>query len=60
MRFSFDQRKAAAPVKVSWRIKAATMARLEEVAKKESVEVEQVAQQMLDHVLAELPRKQQE
>ena len=57
MPFRFDKRQAAAPVKVSWRIKAVTMALLEEVATRESVEVEQVAQQMLDHVLAERPRK---
>ena len=59
MQFRFDKRQAAAPVRVSWRIKAATMALLEEAAQKEGVDVEHIAQQMLDHVLAELPRKRQ-
>ena len=59
MAFRFDKRQAAAPVRVSWRIKAVTMALLEEMAKEEGVEVEQVAQQILDHVVGERPRRRQ-
>jgi hypothetical protein len=53
MPFKFDKRQAEAPVKVSWRIKAVTVAQLEVIAKSEGVGPADVAQQMLDHVLGE-------
>jgi hypothetical protein len=59
MPFRFDRRQAAAPVKVSWHIKAVTMAVLEEMAREEGVKVEQVAQQILDHVVGQRPRRRQ-
>jgi len=51
MTFKFDRGLAAAPIKVSWRIHARTVARLDEMAKKEGVGIEDVVQQILDHVL---------
>ena len=59
MAFKFDKQEAQAPVKVSWRLSAKTIARLEEVAKKEGVRPEQVAQQAIDHALAERPKKRE-
>jgi hypothetical protein len=49
--FRFDKTRALKPVKVSWRLSAATVAELERIAGSEQVKVEAVAQQALDHVL---------
>jgi len=53
MEFRFDKGKAQPPVRVSWRLNAQTLARLDEVAKEEGVRVEEVAQQALDHAMRE-------
>jgi predicted transcriptional regulator len=51
MAFRFDKTRALKPVKVSWRLSAATVAELERIAGVEQVKVEDVAQQALDQVL---------
>jgi hypothetical protein len=51
MAFRFDRNQAQKPLKVGWRLNPSTVARLDEIAGREGVRTEQVAQQMLDHVL---------
>jgi hypothetical protein len=51
MAFRFDKSRAMKPIKVNWRLSAATVAGLEEMAREEGVKPEDVAQQALDHVL---------
>ena len=52
MSFRFDKSRAMKPVRVSWRLRPATVIEIETIAKREGVEPEDVAQQALDHVLA--------
>ena len=59
MRFQFDKGRAKKPVKVSWWLAASTVAGLEKMAGEEGVKVDDVAQQALDHALAERRGKKQ-
>jgi hypothetical protein len=59
MRFQFDKGRAMKPVKVSWWLAASTVAGLEKMAGEEGVKVDDVAQQALDHALAERLGKKQ-
>ena len=52
MAFKFDKTQALKPIKVSWRIRPTTLREIEKIAKEEGVEAGDVAQQALDHVLA--------
>lgn len=52
MAFKFDKTQALKPIKVSWRIRPTTLREIEKIAKEEGVEAADVAQQALDHALA--------
>jgi hypothetical protein len=55
--FQFDKSQALKPVKVAWKLNPQTVARLDEIARREGVQTEQVAQQMLEHVLRHARRQ---
>jgi hypothetical protein len=57
VKFRFDRQQAMPPVRVSWRLSATTVAGLEKMAQREGATVEQVAQQVLDHVVGSTERK---
>jgi hypothetical protein len=57
MPFRFDKQRAQKPLRVSWRLSAATVAEVERIAQQEGVKPEEVAQQALDHALAGRGRK---
>jgi hypothetical protein len=60
MAFRFDKTQTLKPITVSWKLKPGTVAALDEVAQREGALTEQVAQQMLDHVLRSLARGREE
>ncbi len=51
MAFKFDRLRAQKPVRVTWRLSAATVAGIEAMAAAEGVRAEEIAAQALDHVL---------